>query len=142
MNCYVRWIINSILVAMALLAVNIELEAQNNKYIYRHFESKGVDKVAFDTPAQLEFKKWESDNFLFEYHVKVGNVARNMYLSLLKTNRYNLQLEKTNQELLAFVEKAAFRIFSSSSGQAEENIVLTVYYPEEFDVSNNELQRR
>jgi hypothetical protein len=115
---------------------------QYNRYFYDYASSENISELNFDTPADIKFVEWESNSFLFEYFVSIANIPRNTFNSLLKTDRYILQKSLNQETLNVFIDKSAFRTFVSSSGQVEENITLTIYYPKEFRPDGQSLQRK
>ena len=114
-------------------------QAQYDRYFYNWSNRGDIESVTTNVPGEVVFKSWESNSFLFEYHIRISNVPRATFLALLKTGRYRLQEEHKDRNLHLFVDKGAFRIFVSDVGQAQEDVVLTIYYPEEYVVNGEQV---
>jgi hypothetical protein len=135
-------LLSSFFTLVFLILFVLKGQAQYDSYFYDWSSRDQVNTVTAKVPGEVLFKSWESNSFLFEYHIRVSNVPRATFLALLKTGRYRLQEERSDSNLHLSVDKGAFRRFISDVGQAQEDVVLTIYHPQEYEKSGEKLIRK
>ncbi|HKK88372.1 MAG TPA: hypothetical protein VJ917_05950 [Saprospiraceae bacterium] len=132
-------LLSYIFLSLFLMSLSVDSHAQYDRFFYDWSSIDQVETLTTKVPGEVVYKSWESNSFLFEYHIRVSNVPRATFLALLKTGRYSLEEELNQSNLHLSVDKGAFRTFISDVGQAQEDIVLTIYHPEEYQQSGEKL---
>jgi len=122
---------------LPLLCLVTALQAQISKTFHQSFELQpNTTTVAIDLDGEIAFETWNSNTILIETNLKVYDASPNIINHFVKNGRYEIDGNQADGMLTISPKDSERKPIRTRKGECFEELVVKMYVPEEFDLSN------
>jgi hypothetical protein len=126
-----------------MLSFNGLMHAQTDKVLHQTFSTETTDEVALNIAGNYTVETWAGMDIMTETHISIQTKNRSILDSFIKEGRYEVEAKSAEKSLELFSKKKNRGTISTSQGLIAEEVTITIYVPEEFDIiDNNKLVRK
>ena len=132
-----------IFLAFSLFFLSASVFAQLERTLHQTFSLDSIDQVQVDLTGEVTCETWAGAGLLTETHVELYNASKDLLTFFVeKQERYLVEEKRSAPSLQISSAQSERRAIQYRGEVCTENVRITVYVPEEFEISGNQLTRK